>query len=108
MRVGFDGYFMADENTAYGKAQRNLLKWLTITDVEDDFFVFTNFKRTESLFANSKINYITVEKKGNNFLFRNSAIKKAIKRNKIRLDIYIETVSVNFSELFHMPCFHLP
>lgn len=94
MKVGFDGYFMEDEKTAYGKAQRNLLKWLTIIDVKDEFYVFTNLKEMNLLPSNSKINYIAVERKENNFFARTAAIRKAIQRNNIKLDVYIETVEI--------------
>ena len=95
MKVGFDGYFMADEKTAFGKIQRNLLKWLTIVDVEDEFFVFTDFKGTHSICANSKIHCIVVEKKRNDFVWRTNAIKNAIMKYKIKLDVYIETIEIS-------------
>lgn len=94
MKIGIDCYFMSDEKSAYGKAQFNILKWLTYIDVIDEFYIFTDMKMIDFLPKKSNYKIISLKRNGNNFLSRTRSIRRAIKLRRIELDIFIETTEI--------------
>lgn len=94
MKVGIDCYFMSDEKSAYGKAQFNILKWLTFIDSVDEFYIFTDKKRVNFLTNNPNCKIVNIERNGSDFISRTRSIKKAIKDRNIDLDVFIETTEI--------------
>ena len=94
MKVGIDGYFMSDTKTAYGKAQRNIILQLSEIDQDDELFIFVSKEGAKYLPRNSNIRMVTILRKKDNFISRIRSIRKSIKRDKLNLDVYIETVEI--------------
>lgn len=94
MKVGIDGYFMSDTKTAYGKAQRNIILQLSEIDQDDELFIFVSKEGAKYLPRNSNIRMVTILRKKDNFISRIRSIRKSIKRDKLDLDEYIETVEI--------------
>jgi len=94
MRVGIDGYFMGDTNSAWGKAQRNVILRLSDIDHDDELFVFTDEEGAKYLPENSNMRVVKVKREKDSFISRIRSIKESIKRGKLNLDIYIETVDI--------------
>ncbi len=94
MNIGFDGYFMSDKNGAWGKTQYLLCKYLSEIDKENVYYVFSDQEGSKLLNGITNVRPIIVKKKGRDFFSRRRSIERAVKKNRLKLDVFIETVEI--------------
>jgi glycosyltransferase involved in cell wall biosynthesis len=94
MKVGIDGYFMSDTKSAWGMVQRNIILQLSEIDHGDELFIFADKEGAKYLPGKSNIRAVKVLREKDNFIYRIRSIKRSIKREKLDLDVYIETVEI--------------
>ena len=96
MIVGFDGYFMADETSALGATERNLVLRLAEVDRDDSFVVFVTQAGLKHLPALPNVKGVVLsEPRLHNAVGRVRSIERAVKALDQRLDVYIETCEIS-------------
>ena len=96
MIIGFDGYYIDKQISAWGNTELNLLRNLAQIDKSDIFYVFTSDDGCAFFKEYSNIRCIILEKTiRDNAIFRTRSILRACRKNSIRMDIYIETCEIS-------------
>jgi glycosyltransferase involved in cell wall biosynthesis len=96
MIVGFDGFFIGQEASAWGATELNLVRQLAEMDQVDTFLVFLPQSGVARLPALPNVIGIVVRKpRSDNALSRTRSIVRATKSSHVRMDLYIETCEIS-------------
>lgn len=95
MIVGFDGYYIGDQASAWGASELNLIRELAAMDCEDTFVVFVT--RAGRLLLPNLPNLRSIEVADSGFrnaISRTRSISFAISSSGTQLDVYLETCEI--------------
>ncbi|MEM0195265.1 MAG: glycosyltransferase family 1 protein [Thermoplasmatales archaeon] len=95
MKIGTDGYFLSQNNGAFGRIAVNVINLLTDMDREDQFYVFTDTEGASNIVKKENLNFVYSKEAGEgNFLKRRRAIERAINEKRLLLDVFIELYDI--------------
>lgn len=95
MIVGFDGWYIGLESSAWGVTQLNIIRRLAAIDPRDTFVVFASKTGVAQLPPLANIRAVEVSRSAaGSAIRRTRAIKRAVRSEHINLDVYIETCEI--------------